>query len=255
MIKIKTQTNVFVLLLVISLLMSACENSNIKKEFYSNGNIKSESEYEAGALKQKKIFFESGKIHYLSEYKNGRLNGQFQEFYESGQLKTDARYIDGKQDGWTMSYYSNGKLKSESQFSNGLKLGITRTYYSNGAISLISQFKNDTTVVYYKEFNESGVLIEDFYALDIEPLCKDTIGVGDVYKVKISIYGVESGKKVDMVGHVNGVPMAMKKLDVKNGSTVYEFKIPTAGEHLFIASCKIEGREKPINGERKFIVM
>jgi len=255
MIKIKTQTNIFVLLLVISLLMSACENSNIEKEFYPNGNIKYETEYFHGDIKSKKVYFESGELYWVADYLNGKKNGMLKEYYKNGQLKIEANFVNGKQDGWTRQYYSNGKIESEILFSDGKNNGIAKSYYSNGSLSFDALFKNDTVVLYRKEFNESGVLIEDFYALDIEPLCKDTIGVGDVYKVKISIYGVESGKKVDMVGHVNGVPMAMKKLDVKNGSTVYEFKIPTAGEHLFIASCKIEGREKPINGERKFIVM
>lgn len=122
------------------------------KEFYSNGNIKSEvnpitvkSYYEDGKL-HKIVTIEGENVEY---YDNGQLKekwinnyhsleGPYESYFKNGQLKEKATYKHYKSvsvyHGDYKLYYKNGQIKAKGVFKNGLKFGLFEKFYENGQL-------------------------------------------------------------------------------------------------------------------------
>ena len=68
----------------------------VKKEYWDNGKLKSETHYKNGENDgPKTVWYKSGKKKYLKHYKNGIENGLRKEWDEDGTLTYEGNYIDG----------------------------------------------------------------------------------------------------------------------------------------------------------------
>jgi len=94
----------------------------ISKEYYKDGQIKSEG---------------------LCE--NGKLNGISKFYYESGELKSEMNYINGKLEGESKSYYKNGVLKSVENYKNGKLDGLASYYRKDGPFDKFIYYKDGGT--------------------------------------------------------------------------------------------------------------
>jgi antitoxin component YwqK of YwqJK toxin-antitoxin module len=101
-------------------LKQVCNNhEGIYKEYYKNGQIKSE------------LFC-----------KDGELNGISKFYYESGELKSEMNYINGELEGESKSYYKNGVLKSSKNYKNGKLDGLSTWYFESGTFDEFIYFKD-----------------------------------------------------------------------------------------------------------------
>ncbi len=93
MVKIKVLLMLLVVFVLSNPLLSSAE---VKKEFYPDGKLKSET-----------------------YYKNGKLEGIAKIYDENGQLLDEENYKNGEAEGIRRGYYENGKLKLEINYKNG----------------------------------------------------------------------------------------------------------------------------------------
>ena len=93
-------------------------------EFFENGNKKSQIEFSASTLSEKKnghfkYWYNSGKIKSTGEYKNNLEHGTFLSWNETGSLQYEENYHLGEKDGEWKVFWKNGKLKFKDTYKNG----------------------------------------------------------------------------------------------------------------------------------------
>ena len=125
------------------------------KQFNSNHDLLSESEYYNGIRVNSKEYNKFGEIIFEGEYKNGkRYNGIYVTKYDNNIYSY---------------YFSNGKVINkyieldkeiiyEGEYKNNLKQGKGKEYNKQGKILFIGEFMNGNRYK-GKEFNENGKLI------------------------------------------------------------------------------------------------
>lgn len=83
-------------------------------EYYQNGKILSEKNFDNGELKGIcKEFYENGRLKKIYFYLRGQKNGEYKEFYENGDIKEKGKYILGNKDGVWEYHSKNGDIKEE----------------------------------------------------------------------------------------------------------------------------------------------
>ena len=97
------------------------EKSKYKyREWYSNGQIRCEHNYENGELHGIcKRWYNNGQIRYEHNYKNGKEHGICKGWYSNGQIKFKYNYKNGKEHGICREWYENGKIYREYIYENG----------------------------------------------------------------------------------------------------------------------------------------
>jgi len=95
------------------------------KEYYENGQLKYEGEYEYVFFKKGKEYYSNGQLKYEGEYE-GVFFKKGKEYYETGELKYEGEWVEDNYYGIGKEYYENGQLK----YAND---GVhTIAYYANG---------------------------------------------------------------------------------------------------------------------------
>ncbi len=160
--------------------------TDIRKEYYSNGQIKSEIKYKDGIPSGSYIFYDkkkniSEKGTYLSGkrdgiciwyYENGNIdtkatfendveNGLITHYFETGELQDSGFFINGIQEGIIYTYFKDGKIDREQEYKNGVLNGYFKSYYKNDTLEMYAEIRNDTTT-YYIEYDSLGNAIDEY---------------------------------------------------------------------------------------------
>ena len=95
------------------------------KEFYSDGSLRSEGDYNDGKpVGEWKYFYQDGKLEQKGKFTNaGKLTGNWKWYYGNGQLMLDEEYISGQKDGMHTEYDETGKIIEEGEYVKGLEDG------------------------------------------------------------------------------------------------------------------------------------
>ena len=88
---------------------STVQHEGVHREYYDNGNIKSEL-----------------------GYKNNQLDGRCRLYYKNGNLKRQVHYERGVVEGKAFEFYENGQYKIEGNYKNGIVDHVNKVYYDNG---------------------------------------------------------------------------------------------------------------------------
>jgi antitoxin component YwqK of YwqJK toxin-antitoxin module len=89
-------------------------------QYYSNGKIKVEGEYEEGKKNGQWIFYyESGIIWSQGFFKQGLSTGKTKVFHENGQLFYEGEYVEGKKQGNWSFYNEEGEPFNNVKFVDG----------------------------------------------------------------------------------------------------------------------------------------
>lgn len=128
----------------------------IWKEFWSNGDLKSE------------VF-----------YKNNKKQGlEINWFDEPDCVELEAYYKDGMLDGPSIYYTKKCKKNVFQTFKNGLKEGLELEYYPNGHIKAEGKYKKGNLDGYYRVYDKNGVFAFESRSSDnetnLQPSIADT---------------------------------------------------------------------------------
>lgn len=111
------------------------------KEFYEDGSLKAEGEYEDDLkIKAWKYFYANGNKEQFGNYANGKPTGKWQCFYENGQLLREEEYRNGLEDGFAVEFTITGDTLSYGEFLDGEKEGIW--IIESGAIKMSGGYKS-----------------------------------------------------------------------------------------------------------------
>ncbi|MBL0146502.1 MAG: hypothetical protein IPP48_12935 [Chitinophagaceae bacterium] len=113
------------LLLAVTIALTANAQTEIKKEYYKNGKIKSETPYVDGKITGiKKEYYKNGILESEKPVINGEANGTLKWYFESGVLRLVADYVNNKRNGVQKWYYESGNIQSEAIFKDGEMISI-----------------------------------------------------------------------------------------------------------------------------------
>lgn len=137
------------------------KKSGLWKEFYANGQLKSEGNYSNG--KKEGVHREwnkNGQLELEGNFKNGLEQGLMKWFYK-GYIAGEGLMKNGKRDGvWKVYTLESGILSMESNFKDGKPDGqILRVYHKNGQVSKENYWLNDE-VMSTTCWDENGIKIE-----------------------------------------------------------------------------------------------
>lgn len=144
-------------------LLSACATNRIEKQYYENGNIKSEISYDKdNNVILIKGYYETGELVLYGDTDIGRW------YYPSGQISEEIPFKDNKKHGTKKIYEPDGKLTKEIYYEKGVKIWQKEydeyenlvketSYYSNGNI-WTEAFYEDGKKILKQEYDENGNL-------------------------------------------------------------------------------------------------
>jgi len=138
------------------------------------------------------------------EYDQGKT------FYTNGNLESIQYYKEGKKEGVWLWYYNNdsNSLETKVSYQNDLLNGNYISYYIDGTISMYAIAKHDTTI-YYEEYDKKGILINEYREVQLIPE-KDTLILGERYRVNINISGRFADQKIRIQPAVIGIDLESK---------------------------------------------
>ncbi len=119
----------------------------IWKEFWSNGDLKSEVFYKNNKKQGLEInwFDEPDCVELEAYYKDGMLDGP--SIYYTKKCKKDLfqTFKNGLKEGLELEYYPNGHIKAEGKYKKGYLDGYYRVYDKNGVFSFESRSSENET--------------------------------------------------------------------------------------------------------------
>jgi antitoxin component YwqK of YwqJK toxin-antitoxin module len=95
------------------------------KEYYKDGNLRAEGDYNDGSrIGAWKFFHPNGKLEQKGKYrKGGKANGLWVWYYDNSAVRREENYINGKEDGELIEYDLEGNIISQGEYIEGLKEG------------------------------------------------------------------------------------------------------------------------------------
>ena len=148
----------------------------LERDYYENGQLKLEHNYEDGKLHGlSKEYFENGQLKFIHNHKNGEYHGLLKGYYVDGKLKYEFNYKNDKKDGLCKDYFENGQLKFEGNYKEGKLDGLCKDYFENGQLKFEGNYKEGKFHGLCKEYYETGqIKIENNYKEGkFHGLCKD----------------------------------------------------------------------------------
>ena len=134
--------------------------NGVVKEYYKDGTLHAEIEYEDGKLNGIfRTYYESGKRR-AEMYHINDVPQWHKSYYESGELMGEGYYINGKREAMEREYYESGKVKGEFPYKNGLMHGVGNYYYESGKVESEQFYENDE-LQYIKRYDEDGNLLPE----------------------------------------------------------------------------------------------
>ena len=106
------------------------KKEGIWKEYYDNGNLKSEITYVSNKPDgYAKLYYESVKLSEEGIWKGVKWVGNYKYYHENGKIAIEGDWKDGKEAGVIKEYYPDGTLKTEKNFNDGkLDESSVKTY-------------------------------------------------------------------------------------------------------------------------------
>lgn len=134
----------FLWMLLLMLLVGCREDSNLKKDYYDDGTIKSELCYADGKLNGVCTwYFPNGKKQLEAGYKDNQMHGQLKRWYENGNLMEECWYKEGVQDSVYRTYFLIGGLASEGYYVDGKLNGDFKRWFDDGHLFQEGQYVDD----------------------------------------------------------------------------------------------------------------
>jgi antitoxin component YwqK of YwqJK toxin-antitoxin module len=146
------------LFLSILFIVFGCNNYEIKKDYYSNGNLKSVGEFKDGMLDGTlKVFYENGDLKRVVTFREGKKFGPAIDYYKERVIKRRMKYRNDTLDGKVEVFYNSGKLSKSFTYDGGLINGELIEYDTIGNLYSITTYE-DGLIVNFKVFHPNGNL-------------------------------------------------------------------------------------------------
>ncbi len=138
---------------LLSLYFYSCANGQVKKDYWGNGNLKTETRYKDDLKNgEEKKYYSGGELKSIITYKNGKQEGPYFVYYENGSLQQKGTLLQGEPIGMYYEFTETGDSVFKRFCSKGhIQIDIR---YENNRPFRIMDFKNKWMTIY----NEDGTV-------------------------------------------------------------------------------------------------
>ncbi|HPS71554.1 MAG TPA: hypothetical protein PLM70_04825 [Bacteroidales bacterium] len=149
------------------------KHSGLFEEYYPNGAISSQVEYDENESGPIKRFYPDGKIKLESTAMNGHYFGASKTYFPNGKIETIGSYDEnGNEDGFWTFYYKNGSIAEEVSFKNGKIHGENKVYSLSGFLYATYMYENGilksiTTYLPNNEVRKTTTINEGVFEVDL----------------------------------------------------------------------------------------
>lgn len=143
-------------------ILTACDSVEIRKEYYSNGALKSEFEVMNNLKNGYELKYDSlGNLVTRQFYKNDTLDGLKTTYFPFGKISEIVNYKRGKEQGDFFKFFSNGNIGYNVTMEEGKMVGLFQVYdrYDSGRMVdevYLVNWNNDVFKYYIKKIEKSG---------------------------------------------------------------------------------------------------
>lgn len=211
--------------LIVFFFIVSCKNdTNVKNEYYFNGQIKSVTTY------------------------NGKMrDGIAKTFYKDGSLKEVFFYVNNSRNGKYLSYDNKGNKDGEGFFWRDSLVG-PNYFYNNNRLELYNESDYNGGIYYVKKYDLTGKLIKE-EGIAISPnfyssLTSDTISINKKVALYFFYSEPESYKNY-LEASVNGEPITITYLPSHVG--LIEKSILNVGQYHFEVKAILKHNEQTIS--------
>ena len=146
-------------LLSVALSVFVSCSDGVQKDYWENGQLKSELRYKDGKLNGESVWYTpDGRVMTRAFYLDDTLNGRYQRFYPNGTLEVECWYKNGQRDSVYHSYSEKGKLALEEYYIKGKLNGASMKWYDNGQVFQDGQYVDGMMDGSWFIFYPSGAL-------------------------------------------------------------------------------------------------
>lgn len=257
------------LMITLVLSLTKCQNKEVRKEYYDNGQIRLKASYQDGQLNgTTKLYFKNGDLKKVENYKDGKPHGEMKKYYKNGQVKVKGKFKHGKQTGIIKWYYKNGQIKKINEYKNDRLEGKIKQYYRNGQLKFFGIMQGDTLTTFYEKYEKDGSFDGEFREIKVMPN-HDTLTLGDKVQFQVSCYGpidsvlfIDAGyydkpfRNYDSLFPDTLTPQLTKvsKVETNKGITGYKYTLnlpyKTGDEFRYVDSSNIVQKRK--RGSKNF---
>lgn len=249
--------------LVLFLIIGGCANNpdetisknghQIRKEFFSNGNLASQCSYINDTIKDGAClrFYETGELKEELNYKNGKKNGLQKEYFENGRIAMLYSFKDGVQEGNVISYYESGHIEYEGSFKSGEPYGDAKFYYSNGKLKNYNCIDFFGGVVYVIKWDSLGNKVKE-EGIPFSPKISsedgysgDSIPAGEEVEFSITVAQPPNTNTLIKIGELNekGEIENLIEYPIKESTVVYRNTFTRKGKHTLVIVGEIKDSE------------
>ncbi|RPH31200.1 MAG: toxin-antitoxin system YwqK family antitoxin [Bacteroidales bacterium] len=158
-------------------ILSSCE-TQVHRDYYSDGTLKEEYCIRKGKFTGKyKAFYQDGKPHAIGEYRKGKMTGLWQYYYSDGKTQSIQKFTNGKatsidfwdkdgtqviKDGTGVAklYDSSGLIESIMSYKDNVFHGKCETWFPNGIKATELYYEDGKPKGTWRYWNENGELIK-----------------------------------------------------------------------------------------------
>ncbi len=122
----------------------ANKRQGLWKKYHTNGNLKSEINYENNRpFGPYKLYYSTGKLQEDGNWVRERNTGKFKRFHPNGAVAQDFTFTEtGLRTGKQLYYFENGNVEMEVEVVNGVEEGVMKRYYPNGDLMEEKELRN-----------------------------------------------------------------------------------------------------------------
>ncbi|HEY5747983.1 MAG TPA: hypothetical protein VIU12_18060 [Chryseolinea sp.] len=230
---------ILLVLLSASFLFS-CDRTELSREYYSDGRLKSEAEVKNG-LKNglMSTYFPNGTIKSKQLYKNDTLNGTGTFFNIEGKIDSIITYERGKLNGEYQKFYPNGNIAGRGNFVNGKNHGLYYQYdpVDSGRVlreAYLIPVRGSILHYYVKKINPAGEGVDEYRSIGIH--LPSVVKLKDTVNVEFNVLDMNAQDSVlVVVGEFDDEFNLRSRADtisIKKGSATYRFVVKKSGMQL-----------------------
>jgi TonB family protein len=203
-----------------------------QKDFYSNGNVKSEINYSNGVREgEAKFYYENGSLEEERYYVNGRVEGLVKYYNEAGKLIEMANLENGKREGPTSIYDSTGAYLTDINYEAGKKIVETHPYYEQKpdttqlagsgvvkkVVKVVKRVKKPTDEMLPPVVEDAAFEPEEKFYLEVDVMPEP---VGGMDKLQNKVHYPSAAKERGIQGTVKVQAFIDKNGEVKEANVV-----------------------------------
>lgn len=215
----------------------SCDRTELSREYYSDGRLKSEAEVKNG-LKNglMSTYFPSGAIKSKQLYKNDTLNGLGTFFNIEGKIDSTITYENGKPNGEYLKFYPNGNVAGRGNFVNGKNHGLYYQYdpVDSGRVlreAYLIPVRGSTMRYYVRRIDPTGGKEDEYRSIGIH--LPATVKLKDTVNVKFNMLDENmQDSVVVVVGEFDddfNLRSQADTVSIKKGSGNYRFIVKKYG--------------------------